>query len=85
MSTLPVRVMVEDAWDQVTLQLPPATTIADLKQRALKLTHVTGRTEGYLVKFRGAELFDESRSLTESGVVANSALIVLSRLRRPVR
>jgi hypothetical protein len=85
MSELPVRVMVEDAWDQVVLALPPATTVAELKQRALSLTHRRNRPEEYLVKFRGAEVFDEQRSLAESGVVANATLIVLPRHRRPVR
>lgn len=85
MSALPVRVMVQEAWDQVTLQLPPATTVAELKQRALSLTHTAGGAEEYLVKFRGAELFNESGTLAEAGVVPNATLIVLSRQRRPVR
>jgi hypothetical protein len=49
------------------------------------MTHSQGRPEEYLVKFRGAELFDESKSLSEAGVVPNAALIVLPRRRRPVR
>lgn len=85
MSSLPIRVMVQDAWDQVALQLAPATTVAETKQRALALTHVGGKPEDFLVKFRGAEVFDESRSLAETGVVANAALIVMPRRRRPVR
>jgi hypothetical protein len=40
---------------------------------------------GYVLKFRGAELQDESESLAQAGVVANGALIVLPRRRRPVR
>jgi hypothetical protein len=85
MTVLPVRVMVQDAWDQVNLELPPGTTVADLKQRALALTHQTGKPEEYLVKFRGAAMLDEGRSLGESGVVPNAALIVMPRYRRPVR
>jgi len=84
MSTLPVRVMVQDAWDQVSLELPPAATLQELKQRAMALTHQTGKPEDYLVKFRGASV-DETRSLAESGVVANATLIVMPRQRRPVR
>jgi hypothetical protein len=83
--TLPVRVMVQDAWDQVSLELSPAATVSELKQRALALTHQTGKPEEYLVKFRGAAVLDEGRSLAESGVVANAALIVMPRHRRPVR
>jgi len=78
--------MVQDAWDQVSLDLPAASSVAELKQRALHLTHSgKGRPEDYLVKFRGAQLLDESRSLADLGVVANAALIVLPRRRRPVR
>lgn len=84
MSTLPVRVMVQDAWDQVSLELPPSATVQELKQRAMMLTHQPGRPEDYLVKFRGAAV-DETRSLAESGVVANATLIVMPRYRRPVR
>lgn len=85
MSSLAIRVMVQDAWDQVSLQLAPATTVAETKQRALTLTHTGGKPEDFLVKFRGAEVFDESRSLAEAGVVSNAALIVMPRRRRPVR
>lgn len=85
MSGLAVRVMVEDAWDQVTLDLPSTTDLAEVKQRALTLTHRTEAPGEFLLKFRGAELFDESRTLADSGVVTNSSLIVLSRHRRPVR
>jgi hypothetical protein len=85
MNQLPVRVMVQDAWDQVSLTLPPAATVLELKQRALALTHRVGNPEEYQVKFRGAAVLDESRSLAESGVVPNAALIVMPRRRHPVR
>lgn len=85
MSGMPVRVMVQDMWDQVTLELAPGAPVREAKQRALALTHASGKPEDYLVKFRGAEVFDEERSLGEAGVVANASLIVLPRQRRPVR
>lgn len=85
MSTIPVRITVEEAWDEVTLDLPATTPVLDAKQRALALTHRQGDAAGYVAKFRGAELFDEGRSLADHGVVANAALIVLRRRRRPVR
>jgi hypothetical protein len=84
MSTMAVRVMVQDAWDQVSLEVPPGATLQELKQRAMALTHQPGKPEDYLVKFRGAPV-DEARSLAESGVVANATLIVIPRHRRPVR
>jgi hypothetical protein len=77
--------MVQDAWDEVTLDLPPSTSLADVKSRALQATQVRGDPDAYLLKFRGAELRDESRSLADAGLVPNAALIVLLRRRRPVR
>jgi len=46
---------------------------------------VRGDPGEYLVKFRGAELDDETRSLKEAGIPAHGSLIVLLRRRRPVR
>jgi hypothetical protein len=83
--TLPVRVMVQDVWDEVELQLPASTPIGELKRRALEATRVRRDPAGYVVKYRGAEILDESRTLRESGVVSNAGLIVLPRRRRPVR
>lgn len=85
MSGLPVRVMVQDAWDEVTFDLPPSTSLGDVKRRALQAAQVRGDPDAYLLKFRGAELSDESRSLADAGFVPNAALIVLLRRRRPVR
>ncbi len=77
--------MVQDAWDEVPLDLPPATSLADLKRIALDSTKVVRPADEYVLKFRGAELFDESRSLADVGLVDNGALILLPRRRRPVR
>ncbi len=41
-ASLPVRVMVEDAWDQVRLELPAQTPVAEAKRRALAMTHTDG-------------------------------------------
>ncbi|MEP6572602.1 MAG: hypothetical protein ABJD11_07895 [Gemmatimonadota bacterium] len=82
---IPVRVMVQDAWDEVDLSVPGGTRIGELKRRALTMTHVTRDPEGYMMKFRGAELTDEGRSLTEAGIMSNAALIVMPRRRRPLR
>lgn len=84
-STLPVRVMVQDAWDEVSLNLPSTTPLAELKRRALEATRVRQDPAQYVLKFRGAELQDESRSMAEAGLVPNGALIVLPKRRRPVR
>ena len=46
---------------------------------------MTGDPAAFVLKFRGAELQDESRSLADAGLVPNGALIVLRKRRRPVR
>lgn len=82
---LAVRVMVEDAWDEVFLELPAETPLSELKRQALARTYLERDPSDYLLKYRGAALRDESRSLSEAGLVQNAALIVLARRRRPVR
>jgi len=84
-ATLPLRVMVQDAWDEVPLDLPVETSLAQLKLRALRATRVMRNPDGYVLKFRGFELQDESQSLAEAGLVPNGALIVLPKRRRAVR
>jgi hypothetical protein len=83
--TLPVRVMVADAWDAVRLEVRPSTSLGELKRDALSRARVRGDPAAYLLKFRGAELNDEAQSLADAGVPANAQLIVLARRRRPVR
>ncbi|HET6836890.1 MAG TPA: hypothetical protein VFH24_02540 [Gemmatimonadales bacterium] len=83
--TLPLRVMVEDVWNEVPLEVPPETSLGEIKRQALQASYVTQDPSHYLLKFRGAELTEESRSAADAGLVPNGALIVLARRRRPVR
>ena len=81
-----VRVMVTPVWDQVTLAAEPGTTIADLKRRALdQALHRTVPADEYVVKFRGAQVRDESVSLSALGAGSNAPFIVLPARRQPVR
>ncbi len=82
-SDLSVRVTVLDNWDEIPLHLSPETPVGELKARALAASRVTRSPAEYEVKYLGAELMDEGATLAESGIVANAALIVLSRRRRP--
>jgi hypothetical protein len=82
---MPLRVTVEDVWNEVLLELPSATPVGEIKRQALTASHVTRDPASYVLKFRGAELTDETRSAAEAGLVPNAALIVLARRRRPVR
>jgi len=77
--------MVEDAWDEVFLELPGGTPLSELKRQALDLTYVTRDPSEYIIKYRGAALADETRSLVDAGLVPNAPLIVLGKRRRPVR
>jgi hypothetical protein len=80
-----VRVSVTDAWDTVTLDATPDTTIAELKARALERTLGRADPARYIVKFRGGRVLDEQQSVTALEVPAGGALIVLPDRRRPVR
>jgi hypothetical protein len=84
-AVLPLRVMVEDVWNEVLLELPPGTPVGDIKRQALAATRIKRDPSSYVLKYRGAELSDESLSAADAGLVPNGALIVLSRRRRPVR
>ena len=64
---------------------PPESSLAELKRKALEATKVVRDPAEYVLKFRGAELYDESQSLVGAGLVTNGAVIVLPRRRRPVR
>lgn len=82
--SLAIRVTVHEVWDEIPLVVTSATTLREIKQRALSAARVVEAADAFLVKFRGAELADESRSVSESGIPADAALIVLRRARRPV-
>ena len=82
----PVRVMVQPAWETVSVQVDDRTTVAQLKHQAVKAALKTARDEqAYVVKFRGAQVFDESISLGALGARPNAPFIVLPGRRQPVR
>ncbi len=80
-----VRVTVLEAWDEITLKVPPSTTVHEVKQLALQAVRVIDNPAAFLVKFRGAELPHEDRTLSQSDIPPDGALIVLRRRRRAVR
>ncbi|HEV2670286.1 MAG TPA: hypothetical protein VGU74_04285 [Gemmatimonadales bacterium] len=83
----PVRVMVTDAWDNVTVQVDGTTTAAQLKRAALRaaLKQPPLDEREYIVKFRGAAVLDESQTLRALGAVPNAPFIVLPARRQAVR
>ncbi len=82
---LTLRVMVLDTWDEVELEVPSSWLVSDLKRTALARAGVARPPERYLLKYRGAEVWENGTTLADAGMVSNAPLIVLSRTRRPVR
>jgi len=83
---LRVRAWVEDVWGTVDLTVAPSATVAAVKAEALR--RATGREPDrgtYEVKFHGALVLDESRTLGDLGVSDHASLVVQSAKRRPVR
>jgi len=82
----PVRVMVTDVWDTIVLSVGAMTTVAELKREALARALKSGSSPAgdYVLKYRGAAVTDESRTLGDLGAGANAPFIILPIKRRPV-
>jgi hypothetical protein len=81
-----VRVTVADTWQTVHLDAAADQTVASLKTRALTAEGIpAARAATYEVKFGGAPVRDESRTLGALGAKTGSPFIVLSKRRRAVR
>lgn len=81
-----LRVTVTDTWDTVAVETEASTPIAEIKRRALH--DATGRTpapDEYVVKFRGALVLDERKTVGDLAIPDGAALIVLPAKRHPVR
>ena len=85
-AALPLRVTVGDTWQPLPLSAAPTETVGQVKSRALAACGIdASRAPAYEVKLGGAHLPDERRTLEALGIKPGTALIVLSRRRRPVR
>lgn len=81
-----IRAQVHEAWDAVKVRITPATPVARIKAAALAvLLQGTAEPDDYVAKVRGAEVHDEGRPASESGLRAGSTVFVHARRRRPVR
>jgi len=81
-----VRVWVTDVWDAVQVNATPGMTVAAMKQTAL--TQAMGRpveAGDHEVKFRGALVADEGRTLADLKAPDQAPFIVLPARRQPVR
>jgi len=84
--TVKLRVTVLDGWTVCPLEMRANEKIAAVKLRALAAVGVDpARAGDYIVKYGGALVGNESRSLSELGVQDGAALVVLSAHRRAVR
>ena len=84
--TVKLRVTVLDGWKVVTLEPRANTKVAAVKQLALAAAGIAAdRAADYVVKYGGALVANESRSLSELRVPDGAALVVLPARRRAVR
>jgi len=80
-----IRVQVAEAWDAIRVEASPETRVGQVKRAALDILMADGDdVEAYEVKHRGV-IVSEDDSLNNAGVKDGSALLVISRRRRPVR
>lgn len=85
-SVMKLKVTVADTWEMFVLDAAPDQTVAGLKARALTAARIAlPRADRYEVKFGGAKVKDESRTLGALGARDGSAIIVLAKRRRAVR
>jgi hypothetical protein len=83
---MPVKVTVADNWETFAFDAAADQTVAGIKAKALTLSRIaTDRFANYEVKFGGAAVRDESRTMGALGVKDGSAFIILSKRRRAVR
>jgi hypothetical protein len=84
--TLSLRVTVVEGWRVCELEERANAKVAEVKREALAAAGVDpARAGDYVVKFGGALIADESRSLSELRVPDGAALVVLAAHRRAVR
>ncbi len=81
-----IRVWVPEVWDSVELPVSLRDSFAHVKSASLR--QATGRCPDpadYDLKFRGAVVIDESRTLEDLAVPNGAPMIVVPAHRRPVR
>ena len=83
---LVLRITVGDTWTPTVIEAAADERMAAVKARVLAGAHIgAAEANGYEVKFGGALVRDETRSLGDLGVRNGASLVILSRRRRPVR
>lgn len=84
--TLTFRVQAAELWDAVRVTASPATTVGDVKRRALGAFLGDEAFAGdYVLKLHGWEMLDETAAIAQSGVVQGSIILLAQRRRQPIR
>ncbi len=80
------RVEIPEVWDVVRVDARSSDSVRTAKMYALSaLIPDALFPDDFSVKLNGSEIFDESVSLLDAGVIDGSTLLVAHRRRRPVR
>jgi hypothetical protein len=80
------RVEAQPVWDVVRVEARASDSVRTAKVHALNALMPDALfPDEFSVKLGGVEIFDESRSIADVGVVDGSTLLVAYRRRRPVR
>ncbi len=81
-----LRVTVADTWQVCPMEVRKNDSVGDVKRRALQAAHIDpARAGAYEVKYGGALVRDEARTLADERVPDDAALVVLASRRRAVR
>ena len=84
--TWTIRVQAAEVHDAVRVACSPDADVAEIKHAAMRvLLPDVSAVDGYLVKFRGAEVRNERLTLRDLDAQDASLLFITSRTRRPVR
>ncbi len=83
---LHLRVELPEVWDTIRIDAPADEPVLVVKVHALQaLAPGALFHEDYVIKLRGCEVLDESKSLREAGAIDGSIFLLTHRRRRPVR
>ncbi|MGI8496309.1 MAG: hypothetical protein ACR2OG_01825 [Gemmatimonadaceae bacterium] len=80
-----LRVEVPELWDVVRLMSSLQQPVRAVKAAALSALSPGADIERYVIKLRGFEVLDESRSLSDVGAIDGSIFLLTYRRRRPVK
>jgi hypothetical protein len=81
-----VRVQAAEAWDAVRVECTAENTVRDLKRVAMaNLLPDISEQDAWMVKFRGAEVPNETVTLRAAGAQDASTFFLTSRRRRPLK